>query len=117
MKYYQDRSLYYQQTSNRNNETDYVGVSSDAKALAFGTTGSIKFLSSPGPSDASVAIAFTGSTVTEGNREVDLGVYFTSGLSNSEINKTTGDVIYIDNRKEVTRDSRQKEDIKIVLEF
>ena len=119
LKYYQDRSLYYEQTNNRNNQTDYIGVGSDAnsKQLAFGTSGSIKFLSTPKPSDASVSVAFTGSTMVDGTREVDLGVYFTSGLANPEINKTTGDVIYIDNRKEVTRDSRQKEDIKIVLEF
>ena len=119
LKYYQDRSLYYEQTNNRNNQTDYIGVGSDAnsKQLAFGTSGSIKFLSTPKPSDASVSVAFTGSTMVDGTKEVDLGVYFTSGLANPEINKTTGDVIYIDNRKEVTRDSRQKEDIKIVLEF
>jgi len=119
LKYYQDRSLYYEQTNNRNNQTDYIGVGSDAnsKQLAFGTSGSIKFLSTPKPTDASVAVAFTGGTMVDGTKEVDLGVYFTSGLANPEINKTTGDVIYIDNRKEVTRDSRQKEDIKIVLEF
>ena len=35
----------------------------------------------------------------------------------TQINKTTGQVIYIDNRKIVTRDDRQKEDIKIILEF
>jgi len=46
-----------------------------------------------------------------------LGVTFTSGLANPEINKSTGDIIYIDNRSLVSRDSRQKEDIKIILEF
>jgi len=46
-----------------------------------------------------------------------LGVNFTSGLSNPEINKKTGDIIYIDNRPVVERNVRQKEDIKIVLEF
>jgi len=46
-----------------------------------------------------------------------LGVEFTGGLANSEINKKTGDVIYIDNRKEVERNIRQKEDVKIILEF
>jgi len=33
----------------------------------------------------------------------------------AEINKKTGDIIYIDNRPVVQRDSRQKEDIKIIL--
>ena len=46
-----------------------------------------------------------------------MGVEFTNGLANPEINKKTGDVIYIDNRKEVERNIRQKEDVKIILEF
>ena len=117
LKYYQDRSLYYQNSTFHNDQTDYIGVGSDAKVLGFeSTTSSIKFVGST-PGDANISIAFTGSTVTDGAKEVNLGVYFTGGLADPEINKTTGDVIYIDNRKEVTRDSRQKEDIKIVLEF
>jgi len=46
-----------------------------------------------------------------------LGVTFSNGLANPEINKNTGDIIYIDNRSLVERDSRQKEDVKIILEF
>ena len=60
---------------------------------------------------------FTGITTTVGNKNVNLGVEFENGLADSEINKKTGDVIYIDNRKEVTRNVRQKEDVKIILEF
>ena len=117
LKYYQDRSLYYQNNANHNNQIDYIGVSSESKVLGFeSTTSSIAFEGST-PSDTNISIAFTGRTVTDGDKEIDLGVYFASGLANPEINKTTGDVIYIDNRKEVTRDSRQKEDIKIILEF
>jgi len=44
-------------------------------------------------------------------------VTFSGGVADPEINKNTGDIIYIDNRSLVTRDSRQKEDIKIILEF
>ena len=102
---------------NHNDQTDYIGVGSDAKVLGFeSTSSSIQFAGST-PSDVSVSVAFTGRTVTDGDKQIDLGVYFTGGLADPEINKTTGDVIYIDNRKEVTRDSRQKEDIKIILEF
>jgi hypothetical protein len=46
-----------------------------------------------------------------------LGVIFNSGLANPEINKKSGDVIYIDNRPLVARNLRQKEDVKIILEF
>ena len=113
LKYYQDRSLYDNQSYSNNQ--DYIGISSDAQVLDFQGNNSIKFVS--GADDTSPAIAFTGRTVTDGNKEIDLGVYFTGGFADPEINKTTGDVIYIDNRKVVSRDSRQKEDIKIILEF
>ena len=42
---------------------------------------------------------------------------FDAGISKPEINKQTVDVIYIDNRPLVSRNSRQKEDIKVILEF
>ena len=42
---------------------------------------------------------------------------YTNGVAGPEINKKTGDIIYITNRSAVQRDLRQKEDIKIVLEF
>ena len=70
-----------------------------------------------GVDDVNVATAFTGRTMTSGLKEIDLGVYFTAGLADSEINKTSGNILYIDNREEVTRNIRQKEDIKIILEF
>ena len=112
IKYYQDRSLYF---GNDVDETDYSNVSTESKVVPFTGDASIVFTSG-GPSDASVE-NFSGSTYTIGNQEINLGVEFTGGVANPEINKTTGDVIYIDNRKLVTRDSRQKEDIKIILEF
>jgi hypothetical protein len=46
-----------------------------------------------------------------------LGVNFTNGLANPEINKGSGKTIYLDDRPSISRSSRQKEDIKIVLEF
>jgi hypothetical protein len=58
-----------------------------------------------------------GSVMTLNSKQINLGVTFTNGLANPEINKKTGDIIYIDNRPIVQRDSRQKEDVKIILEF
>ena len=69
------------------------------------------------PISGSVDINFSGITTTIGSKQVTLGVTFSGGVANPEINKNTGDIIYIDNRSLVTRDSRQKEDIKIILEF
>jgi hypothetical protein len=115
LKYYQDRSLYYNPTTG--NQKDYVGVSSDAKVLAFESSSSVITFAGSSPDDTSVATAFTGRTMTSGTKDIDLGVYFTSGLADPEINKTTGDILYIDNREEVARNIQQKEDIKIILEF
>ena len=111
IKYYQDRSLYF---GNNLDETDYFDVSNKSKVLSFSSGQAI---SVEGTSSAADIENFSGITTTIGNQEINLGVNFTSGVANPEINKTTGDVIYIDNRKLVTRDSRQKEDIKIILEF
>jgi hypothetical protein len=55
--------------------------------------------------------------ITIGNKVINLEVTFINGLANPEINKNTGDIIYIDNRPLVERDIRQKEDVKIILEF
>ena len=78
---------------------------------------SIPYFTADGSLQGDIDSTFSGRTVTSGNKQIDLGVYFTDGLAEPEINKTTGDILYIDNREEITRNLRQKEDIKIILEF
>jgi hypothetical protein len=51
------------------------------------------------------------------SRTYQLGSNFISGISSSEYNKKSGEIIYIDNRQPIPRSANQKEDIKIVLEF
>ena len=46
-----------------------------------------------------------------------LGSSFTAGLANPEIENNSGDVIYIENRRLITRAPDQIEDIKLVIEF
>ena len=46
-----------------------------------------------------------------------LGHSFTAGLSNPEIENNSGDVIYVENRRLITRAPDQIEDIKLVIEF
>ncbi len=60
---------------------------------------------------------FTGLSTVINNTTYQLGSYFTSGISSSEYNNKSGEIIYIDNRFPVPRSKSQKEDIKIVLEF
>tara|TARA_B100001059_G_scaffold96117_1_gene95379 strand:- start:5869 stop:7398 length:1530 start_codon:yes stop_codon:yes gene_type:complete len=60
---------------------------------------------------------FNGSSVTLSNKVVDLGQTFAGGKANPEVEKFSGDIIYIDNRAPVGRSESQKEEVKIVVEF
>ena len=60
---------------------------------------------------------FTGITTVINNQTYNLGQEFTNGVSNPEVKKYSGEMIYIDNRPSITRSINQKEDIKIVLQF
>ena len=115
VKYYQDRSLVFNQTTG--DQTDYVGVTTNSKMLNFASSAD-KIIASTSGFTASVDQNFTGiSTNPTGNKVISLGVNFESGLASPEINKGSGEIIYLDNRPLITRNSRQKEDIKIILEF
>ena len=109
LKYYQDRSLCF------GNKVDQTHSLLTSNIVAFNNSSNISFSQSGGAS--SVDNTLDGSVITVNAKQVNLGVNFSQGLANPEINKKTGDIIYIDNRPEVQRDSRQKEDVKIILEF
>jgi|TARA_B100000902_G_scaffold145442_1_gene142672 hypothetical protein len=109
LKYFQDRSLYF---GNTKDHTDIDNVSSNSKILSFESSGN-----NISPFTGSIDTGFSGIKTTVNSKEIDLGINFTNGLANPEINKKTGEIIYIDNRPLIQRDSRQKEDVKIILEF
>jgi hypothetical protein len=114
LKYYRDRSLYFNQTTL--DQTDYIGVSTSSKVLNFAS--SANPVTTSGGFSGSIDTGFTGITTNPtGNKIISLGSQFTNGLSNPEINKGSGEIIYLDNRPLITRNSRQKEDVKIILEF
>ena len=110
LKYYQDRSLCY------GNKVDQTLNANTTNTIAFDSSDDITFTESLGSSSINTDLTDTNVVVVN-NKQINLGVTFTNGLANPEINKKTGTVIYIDNRPTVQRDSRQKEDIKIILEF
>lgn len=109
LKYYQDRSLCF------GNEVDQTQSLLTSNIISFNNTSNIAFTQSGGAS--SIDSTLNGSVMLINSKQVNLGSTFENGLSNPEINKKTGDIIYIDNRPIVQRDSRQKEDVKIILEF
>ena len=117
LKYFKDRSLSFNPTTN--DQTDRAGISTLSRLYDFES--SITAANIVGKSSlfsAPIAINFSGITTNPtGTKLINLGVNFTSGLSDSEINKGSGEIIYLDNRPQIVRNSRQKEDIKIILEF
>ena len=113
MKYFQDRSLYFNQTTA--DQTDYIGISTSGRVLAFESSASQ--VSAPSGFTGSIDTNFSAGITTVNNKSISLGVEFTNGLATPEINKGSGEVIYVDNRATITRNSRQKEDVKIILEF
>ena len=46
-----------------------------------------------------------------------LGLTFTNGLASPELAKNTGEIVYVENRRLITRAPDQIEDIKLVIEF
>ena len=121
VKYFQDRSLYflgnYDGPGGGYDHRDHTKVSDKANVLKFGESGNIEIRAPGDIHIRQVDPGLTGVTTISNNKIVNLGVEYRKGVSESEINKKTGDVIYITNRSVVQRDLRQKEDIKIVLEF
>ena len=114
LKYYKDRSLYLNNTTSDN--TDYAGISTSGKIYPFESTANQ--INGAGGFSGAVDTAFTGiSTNPTGTKIINLGVSFTDGLASPEINKGSGEIIYLDNRPQISRNSRQKEDVKIILEF
>lgn len=114
LKYFTDRSLYYNSLSY--DQKDSKDVAFKSKAVGFSTIGGV--ITSSNSFSGSIDINFSGITTDlTSTKSVNLGSTFINGMSQPEINKSSGDVIYLDNRPLVTRSPRQKEDIKIVLEF
>ena len=96
------------------------------------TDGVLKYIQSPDlHTDSGVVRAFesnganaiTGSvSLTSCNVDVTdnssvLGVTFANGLASPEIAPNSGDMIYVENRRLITRAPDQIEDIKLVIEF
>ena len=60
---------------------------------------------------------FDGRSVVINSKTYNLGQEFTEGVSQPEVKKYSGNIIYVDNRPSVTRSPSQKEDIKVILQF
>ena len=98
--------LYYQQEQYAN-----YGISANGNVIAFSgantVTGSSSNAATTPSATASETIALAGGT----------SLVFTSGYANPELEPNSGKILYIENRRPISRASDQTEDIKIVVEF
>ena len=115
LKYWQDRSLAGFTTAGIGVTNPTYGF--DLKEFTSNplSGGSIEILG--GSVTLSISTTFTGVSTVINNRTYYLGQSFTSGLSDPEVKKHSGNMIYIDNRPSITRSSNPKEDIKVILQF
>ena len=115
LKYFTDRSLFYNQTTK--DQQDYTGISTNGRPYAFESSSNL-ISGQTSAFTGAIDTAFAGiATNPTGVKQINLGVSFTAGMAVPEINKGSGEVIYLDNRASIARNARQKEDIKVILEF
>ena len=82
------------------------GLDANGNLTAFSTNAAVTGSSS----SASYSVATgTSSTVN--------GVVFSGGYASPELDRDSGEIIYVENRRAISRASDQTEDIKVVVEF
>ena len=95
-----NKILYYVQEK----YTTY-GLDANSNLTLFSGTGTIQ----GGTSSVTYTPSSSSSTVNN--------VVFSSGYANPEMKRDTGEIIYVENRRPISRASDQTEDIKVVVEF
>jgi hypothetical protein len=115
LKYWQDRTFVGFNTDGTQNNSPQYGFNLNRFTSTPLTGGSVTIVG--GSSNLSIDTSFTGVTTTINNRNYYLGQSFVNGVSNPEVKKYSGNIIYVDNRPSITRSQNQKEDIKVILQF
>jgi hypothetical protein len=115
LKYWQDKSLVGFNTDGTQNTNPTYGFSLNRFTSSVSSGGSLNIVGTN--NTLGIDTNFSGITTTINSRTYNLGQEFASGVSNPEVEKYSGNVIYVDNRPSITRSSNQKEDIKVILQF
>ena len=116
LQYWQDRSL---AIDNAAGSKPTYGYQLNRFQANPGTGGSNNLIVTTTTGTETLAIdeGFTGVSTTVNSRTYYFGQTYNSGVADPEIKKYSGNIIYVDQRPEVTRATNQREDIKIILEF
>lgn len=122
LKYWQERklSISTQRDAYNNPVTPKYGYELFDFTALPDTGGSVTIVG--GSSNLAIQTTF-GSSANPGvstvinNNTYYLGQTFIKGVASPEVEKYSGDILYVDNRPSVIRTSNQKEDIKVILQF
>ena len=120
LKYWQDKSLVGFNTNGSLKTDPTYGYSLHAFTATPTTGGSVNIASNEGTLGIDTNFGTTGSpgiSTVINNRTYYLGQSFIDGISNPEVKKYSGNIIYVDNRPSITRSANQREDIKVILQF
>jgi len=122
LKYWQERklSISTQRDAYNNPVTPRYGYELFDFTALPDTGGSVTIVG--GSSNLAIQTTFgssdnPGVSTTINNNTYYLGQTFIKGVASPEVEKYSGDILYVDNRPSVIRTSNQKEDIKVILQF
>tara|TARA_B100001996_G_scaffold197304_1_gene151104 strand:- start:106 stop:750 length:645 start_codon:yes stop_codon:yes gene_type:complete len=107
VEYDSDRSLLYYQQERFG---DFGTSSTTGAYVAFSGANVI----TGADSSATMTPSTTTETVTLANNNT---VSLTTGYANPELQPDSGEIVYLENRKPISRASDQTEDIKLIIEF
>jgi len=120
LKYWQDKSLVGFNSDGSLKTDPTYGYSLHRFTSTPDTGGSVNIASNEGTLGIDTNFGSSGtpgiSTVIN-NRTYYLGQSFTKGVADPEVEKYSGNIIYVDNRPSITRSANQREDIKVILQF
>jgi hypothetical protein len=120
LKYWQDRTLVGFNSDGSLNTSPSYGFTLQKFTANPTSGGSITINTSAAPLVIDTnfgTLSNPGVSTVINSRTYYLGQQFISGVSNPEVKKYSGNIIYVDNRPSVTRSTNQKEDIKVILQF
>ena len=120
LKYWQDKSLVGFNTDGSLKTDPTYGYSLHGFTATPDTGGSVNIASNEGTLGIDTNFGTAGSpgiSTVINNRTYYLGQSFIDGISNPEVKKYSGNIIYVDNRPSITRSANQREDIKVILQF
>ena len=115
LKYWQDRSTAGFNTDGSKNTIPEYGFKMNRFTKGITDGGSFDIVG--GSATLAIQTSFTGISTEINSRTYYLGQSFSEGVAQPEVEKYTGNIIYVDNRPSITRSANQKEDIKIILQF